>query len=66
MKKNKYIYIIIIGWALWIGETWYFGWNDKPINNIEKTLDILSTFLILWGVIGDLTKNVTIQKNILK
>lgn len=63
---KKYTYIIIIGWILWISETWYFGWNDKPINNIEHTLDLLSQFLILWGVIGDITTNLTIQKNYLK
>lgn len=38
---KKYNYIIIIGWLLWISETWYFGWNDKPINNIEYTFDLL-------------------------
>lgn len=63
MKTKFYKYLIFAGFILWFGETAYFGWNDKPVNAIEKMLDIFSQAMILWGFIGDIATNLTIQKN---
>lgn len=61
---NKYTYIAIAGFALWLGSTAFFGWNDEPINAAERVFDIASTILIFWGVIGDILKGVVITKGI--
>ncbi len=60
--KNKYPYLVFIGLALWLAETWYFGWNDKPENEAERVLDIISGILIIWGLVGDILRNVRITK----
>lgn len=61
-RPSKYIIIIIIGVILWISETAFFGWNDKPESAAESLLDFISGVLIFWGIIGDLFSNVTIIK----
>ncbi len=61
--KYKYALLGFIGLGLWIGETWYFGWNKTPENGVEAMLDNLSSILILWGIIGDITTNLTIKKD---
>lgn len=60
--SKKHIIIAGAGLALWLAETAYFGFNAKPSNGLEATLDLLSTILILWGIIGDILSGVTIQK----
>lgn len=61
-NRNKYPYLVFLGLALWLAETWYFGWNDKPENAAEALLDTISVILIGWGLIGDLLRNVRITK----
>ena len=42
MKKMLFAKALFwIVFAFWIGETWWFGWNDKPINDAEKKCDQL-------------------------
>lgn len=40
MKKILFAKALFgIVFLFWIGETWWFGWNDKPINDAEKKCD---------------------------
>lgn len=62
-SNRKYTALVLIGLALWLAETAYFGWNDRPENGIEGALDIVSAVLIIWGVIGDITTNMKVVKH---
>jgi len=62
-RFNKYPVIAVIGFMLWLGETWAFGWNAKPQTSGESTLDLISGLLIGWGICGDILRNVKITKN---
>lgn len=59
---NKYTYFVIIGFVLWIAETAYFGWNEKAQSSPERILDTVAFVLMAWGIVGDILKNVTIEK----
>lgn len=59
---KKYTVIVIIGLVLWIGETWYFGWNEHAESPVERILDTVSWLLVIWGVVADILTNVTIHK----
>jgi hypothetical protein len=54
MNKYKGTILIGIGWALWIIETAYFGWNNTPQSGAEKILDTMSWFFILYGLFLEL------------
>lgn len=60
---NKYTKILLLGLAVWLAETAYFGFNRMPENGIEGTLDLLSGILIGWGLLGDILTNVEIHKH---
>lgn len=62
-RKRRYFLILVIGFVLWIAETAYFGFNDKPESGVEAFLDIVSFGMIFYGLIGDLLTNVEIHKN---
>lgn len=62
-KGQKYLIITIIGIALWLIETAYFGWNSKAQSTPEKMFDAIGWLLIIWGFIGDITTNLNITKN---
>lgn len=49
---NKYDYFLLAGLALWLAETWAFGWNETAQSVPEKMLDAVSLFLVLYGFIG--------------
>src|SRR5690242_16500526 len=55
-RKTYYVLLTFIGLALWIAETAYFGFHDKPQSGIEKMLDTISWVFILWGIIGNIVK----------
>lgn len=61
-RPSKYMILFLIGFAIWIGENIFFGWNDKPESTAEKFLDVISWLFMIWGIIGDLISNVTIVK----
>lgn len=65
MKKpfNKYFIVLVLGFALWIGETVYFGFNDKPESGLEGLLDVVSFLMMIYGVVGDLLTNLRIHKH---
>lgn len=63
LKRPKYFIILVIGFVLWVVETAYFGFNDKPENGVEAFLDAVSFLMIAYGLIGDLLTNVRIQKH---
>lgn len=46
IKVAKMLFMIVL--SFWIGETWWFGWNDKPINDYEKKCDEIVQFG--WGI----------------
>lgn len=60
---NKYFIILVLGFVLWLAETAYFGFNDKPENGIEATLDAATFLMMAYGLIGDLLRNVRITKH---
>lgn len=62
-QVNKYFIILVLGFVLWLAETAYFGFNDKPENGLEATLDVATLLMIVYGVIGDLSRNVRITKH---
>lgn len=55
--------LVIIGLLLWIAETAYFGWNKTPVNGIERMADTIAWLFILWGLFGDITSNIKIEKS---
>jgi hypothetical protein len=63
LPRNKYFIILVIGFILWIGETAYFGFNKEPESNLEAFLDFVSGAMMIYGLIGDLLRNVRITKN---
>lgn len=54
---NKYDILFFVGVAMWIGETAYFGFNDKPINGYEKAADIISFFMMGYATIQSWATN---------
>jgi len=62
--NREYIILVIVGFTLWVLETAYFGWNEKPINEIEKILDVVSWVLIIWGILGDIASKITYKNEI--
>lgn len=63
---NKYFIILLIGFVLWIAETAYFGFNKTPESNAEAFLDVVTAGMIIYGLVGDLLRNVEIHKNYYK
>jgi len=63
---NKYFIILLLGFMLWIVETAAFGFNAKPESGLESFLDLVSGGMIVYGLIGDLLRNVEIHKNYYK
>lgn len=59
---NKYNYILLFCFIFWIAETWYFGWNMKPLTVYEEMCDRIVTIGFIWGVLGDLFSSITFQK----
>ncbi len=60
---NKYFIILILGFLLWIAETAYFGFNKTPENAAEGLADVATALMVIYGVIGDLSRNVRITKH---
>lgn len=66
IMKNQitfYRILVLVGLLLWWGENYYFEFNSKPINGIEKGFDITAQVFLWWGIIGDITHNLTIKKD---
>jgi len=63
MNKIKFYKVLAIaGVILWVSETAYFGWNKTAQSSMENMLDVISHIMIFWGIVGDITQNLTIQK----
>lgn len=62
VTMRKYLIIVLIGALTWLTNTWYWGWNLEPINNIERFFDVVAWTLIFWGIIGDILNGVTWHK----
>lgn len=60
---NKYFIILVIGFIGWIAETAYFGFNKTPESGAEGFLDVVFTVMMIYGLIGDLSRNVRITKH---
>lgn len=41
--------ILIIGLLFGLAETWYFGWNWLPTNNLEFLCDLCTVFIASIG-----------------
>jgi len=61
-KKNFYKLMVIAGFILWFAETAYFGFNKTPVNGIEGTLDTAAFLWMGWGIMGDISSNLTFRK----
>ena len=42
--------ILLLSVLFWFIETWYFGWNDTPINKAEITCDRIVEYGILIAI----------------
>lgn len=64
MKKINWHYglLALAGITLWVIENIYFGWNKTPQSGLEGFCDLLAAILMFWGVVGDITSNLTIVK----
>lgn len=62
MKRNKYFYILVLGFILWAIETVAFGFNKEPQSGLEGFLDVAAIMLMVFGAIGDITTNLRIHK----
>lgn len=52
MNRSKLAIILVVtGVILWIGETWYFGWNIQPQSPAEMFLDMVAWGMILIGLV---------------
>ena len=61
MNFNRFL--IILGFAVWVIETAYFGFNIYAITDAEKFCDRLFFSLILVGVLLDILRvNTNINK----
>lgn len=60
--KNNYKWLVLTGLVVWVVSTAYFGWNATPQSGQEGVLDTVSWVAIIWGVIGDVTSNLSITK----
>ncbi len=55
--------LIILGFAFWLSETVYFGFNLYAVSNAEKFFDNFSFALIVVGLISKIiTINININK----
>lgn len=50
------------GFAIWILETVYFGYNETPQSGAEAILDFVSAVMIVWGILGDLASTLYVVK----
>lgn len=50
------------GFAIWILETIYFGYNATPQSGAESVLDFVSAVMIVWGILGDLASTLYVVK----
>jgi hypothetical protein len=55
---NKYDIFFLCGIAVWLLETWYFGWNESAVTVPEKMFDTLSLILIAYGTIGGIGSSI--------
>ncbi len=39
-----------IGFLLWLAETWYFGWNEKPSCIAENVCDSIALVFLFTGL----------------
>jgi len=62
MKKQKYIILFIIGFVIWIIGTWHGGWSNEPQSVFERFTDLIGWTFIMWGIIGDIARNLHIKK----
>ena len=66
-KMNFNRFLIIIGFAIWIIETVYFGFNIYAITDAEKFCDRLSFSLIFVGLLLNIIRlNININKKMIK
>lgn len=51
MKSNPRLFraMFWIGFALWIAETWWFGWNLTPSCTAERVCDWISLLAMAFG-----------------
>ena len=42
--------ILLLSVLFWFIETWYFGWNESPINKAEKICDKIVDYGLLIAI----------------
>lgn len=61
---TKFDWIWFIGLVLWFLETAYFGFNETPVNGVEKMLDSVATITMAYGFLGMFTSTLKTQVNV--
>ncbi len=52
MKPKNIGWLLILAAIIWmIIETWYFGWNLKPLSKEERVCDCIYSFLFIYGIL---------------
>ena len=52
MKKIKFaVRLLIVSMLFWVCYNTYFGWNLKPINDIEESCDTIFSVLRFFGLV---------------
>lgn len=56
----KYLYdlLFFIGLLIWLGGTWYFGWNETAVELGEKITDSLGGILMIYGGLNSFVRGI--------
>lgn len=54
--KNRYDLVALAGFIVWLGGSWYFGWNAKATTNGESYTDTIGVILISYGFLNSFVR----------
>jgi hypothetical protein len=55
---NTYDLVALIGFAVWLGGSWYFGWNDTAITTGERYTDTIGIVLMGYGFLNSIARGI--------
>lgn len=62
MSKNYFRYIFWAGFAVWFIGSWVGNWNRFAETTLEGYTDFIGGLLLAYGGLGDVLRNMTINK----
>lgn len=65
MKKNYYDIVALIGLVIWLGGSWYFGWNDEALSVGENITDNVGTLLMFYGFLNSVARGFKTEINLI-